>query len=75
MSDVVCFRCMKVSVTSPGELCNRCDVRSTRSTVATLDEWTLADLIATQESGDVPGQAQYERFEVPTKPSLLHRSW
>lgn len=69
MSEPYCYRCMHLKVTAPGELCKRCHEGwepprpPSPKAMKPLGEWSLEELIATQDSGTVPGQAMYERHE------------
>lgn len=59
-----------LKVSQPGELCKRCEEGwepprpASPKAMKPLSEWSVEELLATQESGLVPGQAQYERHEV-----------
>lgn len=68
---ISCFRCMRLPVSEIGEICQMCQegwdspYRTNPTKQKPLERWTLQELIDTQDSGDVPGQAMYERHEVP----------
>lgn len=70
MSKVYCYRCMMLKVSSVGELCRMCQEgwesptnKAIQRSTETLDDWSLEQLIATQETGDVPGQRRWEDNE------------
>ena len=71
MSSVTCFRCMRLPVGEVGELCRMCQegwespYKHNPTKQKPLSEWTLEELIATQEDGSVPGDAMYQRHEIP----------
>lgn len=71
MSAIHCFRCMRLPVDEVGALCRMCQENwvspyaHNPTKQKPLSEWSLEELVATQESGDVPGQAMWERNEVP----------
>lgn len=64
-----CWKCMHLPVSTTGELCKRCvegwepPARKNPKKMKPLSEWSLEELVASQDSGLVPGQAMYERHE------------
>lgn len=66
-----CYRCMHLPVEQAGMLCRRCEEGweprrpSSPDAMKPLDQWTLEELIATQEQGTVPGDAMFRRHETP----------
>lgn len=65
-----CYRCMKREVDSPGLLCGYCGRIAPRKRGVKLEDWTLEQLIETQNDGSVPeGVNRWERNEVPYDPN------
>ena len=72
MSSVTCYRCLRLPVSEVGELCGMCQedwqspYKHNPTKQKPISEWTLEELIATQEAGSAPGDAMWEKHETPT---------